>query len=179
MSRISVIMVALILMSTSLTTSAKVTCSDVAYGQDNYSDKMDQLAKTAKLPNDYWDRYHEAAVSALCGSGSSREIDELVNAGYLKPREVEAIAKALGKTYQAPKRSKQGKLYEQTYKKLMGVGLCSACASNIAEEYVKNPNGAFGKVINSAMSGNQSAIDKIGSASNPEEAAKIRAQIEK
>ena len=47
---------------------ADVSCKDVKYGSDFYSDKMDELASGSSLPGDNYNRYHEDVVSALCNN---------------------------------------------------------------------------------------------------------------
>jgi hypothetical protein len=47
---------------------AQMSCNDVKYGNPAYHEKMDELAKRAGLPDNYWSRYHESVISALCSS---------------------------------------------------------------------------------------------------------------
>jgi len=139
---------------------AQISCNDVKYGTPNYDDKMDELAKLARLPNSYWSRYHESVVSDLC-SGNSKDIDNLIDDGFVQPQEAQAIAKVLGKTYEPKHRSKIGESYGYSRKKFVDMGACSACADNIAQYYTKNPNSPCGKLAKQALEGNSDAARKL------------------
>lgn len=82
---------------------AQLSCSDVKYGTPNYHEKMDQLAEQTRLPDNYWNRYHASVVSDLC-SCNTKGIDTLIDGGFVTPREVQEIARVLGKNYK-PKHS--------------------------------------------------------------------------
>lgn len=145
---------------------AGVECSDVVYGSENYSDKMEELATIAKLPDNYYTRYHEDAVKDIC-SGNAGEIQDLIDSGYVKASEVEAIMKALGKStpglkkaVKAP-RSEEGKSYSAARKKFSDMGLCSACADNVAQYYTKKPDSPCGKLAKQALEGNPKAVEKL------------------
>src|SRR5208337_5135595 len=73
---------------------AQMSCADLKHGKPNYHEKMDELAKRAGLPDNYWSRYHESVVSALC-SGDTKEVDNLIDNGYVKIKEVQGIARVL------------------------------------------------------------------------------------
>lgn len=139
---------------------AEMSCADLKYGKPNYHEKMDELAKRAGLPDNYWSRYHESVFSALC-SGNTREIDNLIDNGYVKAKEVQSIAKVLGKTYAAKQRSETGKSYGYSKQKFLEMGACSACADNIAQYYTKKPDSPCGKLAKQALEGNPAAIRKI------------------
>ena len=141
-------------------TFAQVSCSDVTYGNPNYNDKMDELAERAKLPDSYWNRYHALVVSDLC-SGKTEDIDGLVDSGYIKPGEVQNIARVLGKTYKPKKRSESGKKYGDAKEKFLRMGACSACADNIAQYYTKKPDSPCGKLAKQALGGNPEATRKL------------------
>ncbi|MBF0205033.1 MAG: hypothetical protein HQK67_12190 [Desulfamplus sp.] len=138
--------------------------------EKDHVETMEKLAIAAKLPDGYFSRYHESVVSELCG-GDVKNINELVDIGYVKAKEAEAIAAVLGKQYKAPPRSEQGRLYEKTYLKLLELGDCDACASNHADEYVKNPNGSVGKLVKAALSGDKDALTKLNEPDNADEVA--------
>lgn len=50
-------------------------------------------------------------------------------------------------------------LYQNTMDKLLALGLCNACASGVAEAYLKKPNGACGIMAARALHGDASAVD--------------------
>jgi hypothetical protein len=141
-------------------TSAQISCSDVKYGNPNYHETMDELAKRAGLPDNYWSRYHESVVSGLC-SGDTKDIDKLIDNGFVKPQEVQGIAKVLGKTYKPKQRSETGKTYGYSKKKFLEMGACAACADNIAQYYTKKPNSPCGKLAKQALEGSPEAIEKL------------------
>lgn len=139
---------------------AQISCTDVQYGNPNYGDKMDELARQAKLPDDYWNRYHESAVSSLC-RGDIAGVDDLVNQGSVKAKEVQSIAKVLGKTYKPKQRSETGKRFGYAKEKFLQMGACSACADNISNYYVNQPNSPCGKLAKKALEGNSDAVKKL------------------
>lgn len=81
---------------------AQLRCSDVTYGNENYDDKMDELAQKANLPDNYWNKYHALFVSELC-KGNIKDLDQLVRDRYVKAQEAQNIARVLGKTYKPKK----------------------------------------------------------------------------
>ena len=139
---------------------AQLSCSDVKYGSPDYSEKMDELAERAKLPDNYWNRYHESAVRDLC-SGNIKDVDALVDGGFVKPREAQNIARVLGKAYKPKQRTETGKSYEYARKKFLDMGACNACADNIAQHYTKKPDSACGKLAKQALDGNPEAAKKV------------------
>jgi hypothetical protein len=139
---------------------AQISCRDVKYGNQNYHEKMDELAKQAELPDNYWSRYHESVVSDLC-SGNIKDIDKLIDSEFVKPEEAQGIAKILGKTYKPKQRFEAGKSYGYSREKLLEMGACSACADNIAQYYTKHPNSPCGKLAKQALEGNHDAISEL------------------
>ena len=140
--------------------SAQMSCADLKYGNPNYHEKMDELAGRAGLPDSYWSRYHESVVSDLC-SGDIKEVDRLIDNGFVKAKEVQGIAKVLGKTYKPRQRSETGKSYGYSKEKFLEMGACSACADNIAQYYTKKPDSPCGKLAKQALEGNPDAIRKL------------------
>jgi len=138
--------------------NAGVKCSDVKYGNENYHEKMEELAKLARLPDNYYSRYHEDVVSSLC-KGNVKGIKGLIDRGYVKKSEVEAIKEVLG----MDGRSDAGKSYGYSREKFSDMGLCSACADNVAQHYTKTPNSKCGKLAKQALEGNPSAIEELQS----------------
>jgi hypothetical protein len=139
---------------------AQLSCNDVKYGNPDYNEKMDELAERAKLPENYWSRYHEDVVRDLC-SGNTKDIDGLIDGGFVKPREAQDIARVLGKTYMPKKRSESGKRYGDARKRFSEMGACGACADNIAQYYTKKPDSPCGKLAKRALEGNPDAIKKL------------------
>jgi hypothetical protein len=140
------------------TANAGIKCSDVKYGTENYHEKMEELAKLARLPDDYYSRYHEDVVSNLC-KGNTKEIKSLIDDGFVKLSEVEAIKEVLGKS----KRSEIGQSYGDSKKKFSDMGLCSACADNVAQYYTKKPKSQCGKLAKQALEGNSDAVSELQS----------------
>src|SRR5215471_7119035 len=139
---------------------AQISCKDLKYGEPNYIDKMDELAKLARLPDNSWNRYHETLVSNLC-AGNLTEIDKMVDSGMVKAQEAQTIGKLLDKTYTSKKRSEPGKSYAESKRKFVEMGACSACADNIAQYYSKNPDSPCGKLAKQAVDGNAEAIKEL------------------
>lgn len=139
---------------------AQMSCADFAYGKPNYHEKMDELAAKAGLPDNYWSRYHEAAVRDLC-TGNIKDVDKLVDSGFVKAEEIQSIAKVLGKPYKPPKRSETGKSYGYAREKFQEMGACNACADNIAQYYTRKPNSPCGILAKQALEGNPDAIEKL------------------
>lgn len=133
-------------------------CSDVQYGNPNYSENMDRLAKTARLPNDYYTRYDEDVVGYLC-KGDAKSVQDEVDAGFVKQSEVDGIREALG----LDKRSDIGMSYGYSRKKFSDMGLCEACADNVAQYYTREPESKCGKLAKQALEGNPRAIDTLQS----------------
>lgn len=133
-------------------------CSDVVYGNPNYSDNMDRLAKLARLPDDYYTRYDEDIVGYLC-KGDTKAIQSEVDAGFVKQSEVDGIKEALG----LDKRSDIGMSYGYSRQKFSDMGLCEACADNVAQYYTKKPDSKCGKLAKRALEGNPRAVDTLQS----------------
>jgi len=150
---ISILFLTTILSLTSAcSASAQMSCSDVKYGNPRYHENMDELAKRAGLPDNYWSRYDEDVVSALC-SGNIKSVNQLIEAGSVKAEEAQAIAKVLGKTFKPRQQSEAGKSYAQAKSKFLEMGACSACADNIAQFYTKRPASTCGKLAKAALGG--------------------------
>jgi len=136
---------------------ADIQCDEVIYSKTNYIENMEKLAIAAKLPDNYFNKYHQEVVKHLC-SGELNKINKLVDYGHVKAKEAESIAQVLGKQYKAPARSEEGKLYQSVYLKLLESGACNSCASNAADEYVQNPKGSIAKLVQTALTGDKNAI---------------------
>ena len=71
------------------------------------------------------------------------------------------MAQALGKEYQAAPRSADGELFEKIDIGLGRIGLCTPCAQNVADEYVKHPSGEIAKLADAALSGDVQALQQL------------------
>ncbi len=139
---------------------AQIACREIKFSNPNYHEMMDQLAEQAGLPSNYWSRYHEAVVSDLCG-GRIRSVDKLVDSGFVKPTEAQAIARVLGKSYKSKRRSENGKTYGYSKERFSEMALCNACADNVAQYYTKKPESRCGRLAKQAIEGNPAAIEKL------------------
>lgn len=133
-------------------------CSDVQYGTPNYSGNMDRLAKLARLPDGSYTRYDEDIVGYLC-KGDAKSIQGEVDAGFVKQSEVDGIREALG----LDKRSDIGMSYGYSRQKFSDMGLCEACADNVAQYYTKKPGSKCGMLAKQALEGNPRAVDALQS----------------
>lgn len=138
--------------------NARLKCDDVKYGNENYHEKMEELARLARLPDNYYSRYHEDVVKDLC-TGNMAVIEDWIDNGYVKRSEVEAIKEALG----MDGRSDIGKSYDYSKQRFLDMGLCSACADNVAQYYTRQPDSKCGKLAKQALEGNLDAIDELQS----------------
>jgi hypothetical protein len=150
------LMILLVICPLPFSAIAGVKCSDVKYGNENYNEKMEELASLARLPDGYYNRYHEDVVSSLC-KGNKKEVRRLIDNGFVKSSEAEAIKEVFGKD----SRSEVGKSYGYSKNKFLDIGLCSACADNVAQYYTKKPNSQCGKLAKQALEGNPNAIDEL------------------
>lgn len=139
-------------------TFAGLTCADLKYGSEGYQDHMKDLARQARFADGYYSRYHEDAVRYIC-SGNRKAVAKLVDDGYVKASEVEGIKESLGKSG----RSEAGQSYGYSKQKFSDMGLCSACADNVAQYYTKKPNSQCGKLAKRALEGNPQATEELQS----------------
>lgn len=156
MKRILLFVIFFILLPFSV--NAGINCSDVQYGSESYHEKMEELARLARLPDDYYSRYHEDVVSDLC-KGNTKEVKKSIDQGFVKQSEVDAIKEVLG----MDSRSSTGKKYGYSRQKFSEMGLCSACADNVAQFFTKKQNSKCGKLAKQALDGNPNAIKKLQS----------------
>lgn len=137
------------------------TCRDLVYGSESYNEKMDQLAKLAHLQDNSWNRYHESLVRGLC-NGATKDVEQLINDGFIKSDEAKAVARVLGKTYPAKAaRSADGRSYAAVRRRFVEMGACGSCADNIAQHYSKDPGSQCGKLAKRALDGDQAAIKTL------------------
>ena len=117
---------------------------------------MDELARRARLPDEYYNKYHEEVVSDLC-NGNAESVNQAIDDGYVKRSEVEAIREVLG----LEKRSSTGKAYGTSREKFVNMGSCNACADNVAQYFVHKPNSKCGKLAKQALEGNTQTIELL------------------
>ena len=147
---------ALIILIIPFSALAGMKCGDFEYGTDNYHDNMDELARRARLPDEYYNKYHEEVVSDLC-NGNAESVNQAIDDGYVKRSEVEAIREVLG----LEKRSSTGKAYGTSREKFVNMGLCNACADNVAQYFVHKPNSKCGKLAKQELEGNTQTIELL------------------
>ncbi len=144
------------------TANAMLDCSDVVYGNDNYFDNMQKLAEEARLPNNYFNRYHESVVSDLC-KGDIESVQSWIDNGYVKRSEVEGIKEVLG----LDERSSAGLSFQYSRDRFYNdMNLALVHADNVAQFYTRKPDSQCGKLAKSALEGNPRAIKTLQS--NPE-----------
>ena len=140
--------------------SAQMSCEDFKDSNPDYNEKMDELAKLANLPDNYWSRYHKDVVRDLC-SGNIKGVDEVVDSGVVKLKEVQSIARVLGKSYKPKPRTETGKKYEYARNRFEEMLECGACADQIARYYAKKPVSRCGILAKQALAGDRAAIKKL------------------
>lgn len=135
---------------------ALVPCSSVKYGNDRYHENMEALAKEVGLPDNYYSRYHEDAVKAIC-EGQESQLAGLIDAGYVKATEVAALKRVLVRD----DRSALGKSYESSREKFSSLGLCESCADNVAQYYTRQPASQCGRLAKQALEGDPAAVREL------------------
>lgn len=152
--------IGLLVIASSAPVHAELTCQDLEYGNAKHGEAMDALARRAKLPDGAWNRYHESVVAGLC-AGKREEVRRLIDDGAVSGRDVERIARALGKPYAREKQTDSGKRYASARAKFAEMGACASCADNIAQYYVHKPGTRCGKLATRAVAGDAEAIDAL------------------
>lgn len=138
---------------------ALIDCGDVDYGtNENYHSNMEILAKQARLPDDYYNRYHQDVVNYIC-DGDEDSIESTIDYGYVKRSEVESIRENLG----LDKRSAIGGSYEYSRIKFLDMNLSNAFSDNVANYYTLMPNSQCGQLAKSAIEGNPRSISRLQS----------------
>ena len=133
-----------------------VTCSDIRSEKGNDIAKMDQLGKDAGLPDGgYVNRYHQDVIEWLC------QIHSWIDQGYVTASDVEALKNTLGAF--SEKRSESGRRFGYSKDKFISMGLCNACADNIAMYYTKQPDSKCSKLAMNALAGDPQAIAELQS----------------
>ena len=127
---------------------------------EEHGKQMDKLALDAGYKDAYADKYFTSFVSELC-TGEIDDAKEYVSSGYVPIRTAQFTAKHFNISIQFAEPSAKALKLEETRYSLVGLGICQACAGNAAMHAVIKPNSECGVLVKSALSGNQSAIDKI------------------
>lgn len=139
-------------------------CALVSQGNPKYSDNMDALAKKAHLKGNYWNRYHEDVVGYLC-KGDLANVKSEVDNGFVTSADVQGIRQALSDGVAPPTitttRSAGGRCYGDTRRRLVNMGLCSACADNTAEFYCEKPTSRCGLLTAHALAGDPKAAETL------------------
>jgi hypothetical protein len=139
-----------------------VGCSEVTYGSSSYNEAMDELADQAELPDAAWNRNHETLVSALC-KGDTKTVDEIVENKVIPADDAMRIAEVLGVPY-GPKPVADGEApsYKDTKAKLIQMGMCNACADNVAQWYTRIPHSECAMLAHRALAkGDSRAVDEL------------------
>jgi hypothetical protein len=132
-------------------------CAAVSYDNPKYADNMEALAKKANLPDGYYSRYHEDLVKALC-QGNLKVVNSLIDNGDVSADESARIRQALTET---PPRSDAGRSYGFSKQKFIAMGLCMACADNVAQWYVQRPTSRCGMLAKHALEGDPDAVKEL------------------
>ena len=155
------LIIAAMLAGSTISAQAAIDCDSVSPSNEHYIESMEALATQARLPDNYFTRYHEDVVSDMC-KGDEESINSAIDYGYVKRSEVESIRESLG----LDKRSDIGVSYEYSRQKFSGLGLSSAASGNIADFYTKKPHSQCGRLAKRALEGNPRAITELQSSPN-------------
>lgn len=134
--------------------SAQVTCADVKYGSSNYHENMETLVRLVGV-RDGFNRYHETVVSEICARKTA-VVADFVDKGFVSAKQVADLRRILTPAPQG--RSEAGKTYGFSRQKFEHMGLCSACADNVAQHYTNNPGSACGKLAKRSLEGDPEAV---------------------
>ena len=124
---------------------------------------MTALAKKAHLPDGDYSRYHEDVVRDLC-SGDLADVTGMVDRGDATAAAVDGIRRALSEPSAAPApptsevRSAAGRRYGDSKRRFIEMGLCEACADNLAQRYVERPSSRCGRLAKHALAGDSEAV---------------------
>jgi hypothetical protein len=135
---------------------AYISCEDVDYENNDYHSNMEKLATQARLPDNYYNRYHQSAVSDLC-NGDEESLEDAIDYGYVKRSEVESLRESLG----LDKRSNVGGSYQYSRQTFNRLGLSSSASDNIAQFYTKEIDSQCGQLAKRALEGNPRAIEEL------------------
>ena len=159
-SVISQIGVGMVLSMAATFSNAALECKDVDRSNYDAPENMETLAKEARLIGGYFNRYHEAVVSELCGYSEDDGfgIEHMIDTGYVRRSEVEGIKEVLG----LDNRSTAGRNFEYAYIKLSDeTSLSGVGASNAAHLYAYEPHSKCAKLVKRVLAGDQSAVSEL------------------
>jgi len=149
---------------------AKVSCSNATYSYSSYSiDTFEryksyviELTNLARVP---FDKYYEGAIQMIC-NGDKKGLLGHIDNGYVKQDAVNRLIRNLtghkitGEIQK--RRTTLGRIYSESRKKFGSMGLCEACADNVAQWYSRTGNrSACGRLATRALSGSKSAINEL------------------
>jgi len=151
------IIIAFIAASLASNAHSTISCNDVAYGSENYQENMRKLALMAGIKGGNFNRYHEDLKSAICASRIN-EIRTSIDRGFITSAEADIFTAQL---VRSQSRSETGKSYGYSKQRFSEMGLCSACADNVAQHYTRTPNSRCGKLAKASLEGNPAAIAEL------------------
>lgn len=105
-------------------------------------------------------RNTELAVTYFC-ENQLKGVQQLIDAGYITRSDAYILADYLGVRFEGKTRSMEGRLYGLVYRELLDIGLCTACASNAASQYVDSPNSYVGRLVERSLEGDKIAIELL------------------
>lgn len=150
--------IASIFLACSMPVYAGVSCSDLEYGTAKYQENMEILAAAAHLEGNYFNRYHEELVSAVC-KGDSSAAQKLINIGSVSSKDAQAIVQVLGVKPVAPvEGSVADRNYAYAREKMSQLGLSEALSDNVAMYFAYKPSSECGAISKKALNGDQSSI---------------------
>jgi hypothetical protein len=141
----------------------RISCGDLAGAAHGVA--MKGLAVAANLPDAAYTQYHEAVASAMC-DGDSKTVNDLVDSGYLSYGEAKAMQDVIAsdrRVQLSTERTAEGRRFEEAWKGLRELGLCSACAADVAGFYAKQPASRCGVLAAKALDGDEPALEELES----------------
>jgi len=106
-----------------------------------------------------WSKYDEEFVYSLC-NGDIKGANEVIWEGSVSKYDALEFSKKLRIKFTPEDRDIKSYAYEDANKKLSEF-VCSACASNLAQEYVDHPDSMVGKVVRKALDGDKASQDLL------------------
>lgn len=140
---------------------AGLSCSEVQYGSPKYQENMEKLAISAHLQGNFYNRYQEDYVGAVC-KGDAATAQQLIDVGSVSVEEGKAINQLLG-IPQGPssERSDAGRNYADARQKMSQLGLSEASSDNVAMYFAHKPTSECALVAKKALGGDQPSISTL------------------
>lgn len=132
--------------------------------QEKLLENLEKLAQIVKMPDNYFCRYDIDIIESLCnGKNDFRELEHLIDYGYIDISTVEAVKMALGfpEVKINAQRTEAGLRYEKAYNKLQELGMCHGCVWQPASYYAEKPNSQCAKLVEKALAGDETSIKEI------------------